>query len=225
MKAEHMRNGLSKPFWRVLDPIERISEVLFGVIMALTFTCTRGVATADNIKIKTMLIGALGCNLAWGVIDAGVYLIARIHALGRNIMTLRAMRAAADTGAARRIVADALPPLLASALSDEQLEVIRRRLDQVPDAPARPQLTKRDWLGALGVCLLCFLSTFPVAVPFIIVGDAREALRASNAVAVTLLFCCGYAFGYRSGLSPWVTGLFMVAFAGALVGVAIALGG
>ena len=50
-----------------------IQAVLFGVIMALTFTCTLGVATADDIQVKTMLIGALGCNLAWGVIDAGVY--------------------------------------------------------------------------------------------------------------------------------------------------------
>jgi VIT1/CCC1 family predicted Fe2+/Mn2+ transporter len=64
-----------------------------------------------------------------------------------------------------------------------------------------------------------------VAAPFIVFGDARTALRVSNAVAVILLFCCGYAFGYRSGFSPWVAGLFMVVFGGAMVGVAIALGG
>lgn len=58
-----------------------------------------------------------------------------------------------------------------------------------------------------------------------IVGDARTALRASNAVAVVLLFFCGYAFRHRTGLSPWVSGLFMVVFGGTLVGVAIALGG
>ena len=48
----------------VLDPMERISETLFGLIMALTFICSLGVATSGNIKIQTMLIGALGCNLA-----------------------------------------------------------------------------------------------------------------------------------------------------------------
>jgi VIT1/CCC1 family predicted Fe2+/Mn2+ transporter len=55
--------------------------------------------------------------------------------------------------------------------------------------------------------------------------DARLALRVSNAVAIVMLFFCGYAFGYRSGLRPWATGLSMVALGGALVGVAIALGG
>jgi hypothetical protein len=214
-----------KPHFGVLDPLERISEVLFGVIMALTFTCTLGVATADNIQVKTMLIGALGCNLAWGVIDAGVYLIARVNLSGRKILMLRAMRAAADRGAARRILADALPPLLVSALSEAQVDEMRQLLQKIPHDAARPHLTSGDWLGALGVCLLCFLSTFPVAAPFLVFGDARMALRVSNAVAVFLLFCCGYAFGYRSGFSSWVAGLFMVVFGGAMVGVAIALGG
>jgi hypothetical protein len=51
---------------RILDPMDRISEVLFGLIMALTFTSTLGVVTADNIRLRTMLVAALGCNLAWG---------------------------------------------------------------------------------------------------------------------------------------------------------------
>jgi hypothetical protein len=49
---------------RILEPMDRISEVLFGLIMALTFTLTLGVVTADRIQVGTMLFGALGCNLA-----------------------------------------------------------------------------------------------------------------------------------------------------------------
>ena len=61
---------LNIPLARVLDPMERISETLFGLIMVLTFICSLGVATAGNIKIQTMLIGALGCNLAWASLTA-----------------------------------------------------------------------------------------------------------------------------------------------------------
>ena len=78
------------PFGLVLDPMERISETLFGLIMVLTFISSLGVATADNIKIQTMLAGALGCNLAWGIVDGGLYLLARINSQGGNILTLRA---------------------------------------------------------------------------------------------------------------------------------------
>ena len=213
------------PFKRVLDPVERISETLFGLIMALTFTCTLGVATADNIKVHTMLVAALGCNLAWGIIDAGVYLLARINHQARKDLTLRAMRQAPDVETAQRIIADALPPLLASVVPAEQLELMRQKLHQLPEPSGHPRLTNRDWRGALGLCLLSFVSTFPIVIPFIFISDAKLALRVSHAVAIVMLFFCGYAFGYRSGLRPWATGLSMVAFGGALVGVAIALGG
>jgi hypothetical protein len=76
--------------------MERISETLFGLIMALTFICSLGVATTGNIKVHTMLIGALGCNLAWGIVDGGLYLLARINDRGGRILTLRALRQAPD---------------------------------------------------------------------------------------------------------------------------------
>jgi hypothetical protein len=213
------------PFGRVLDPMERISETLFGLIMALTFICSLGVATAGNITIQTMLIGALGCNLAWGIVDGGLYLLARINDQGRNILTLRAIRQAPDPETARRVIADALPPELASVLPPEQLELMRQKLQQLPEPSERPRLTKCDWIGALGLCLLSFLSTFPVVIPFIFLSDAKLALRVSYAVAIAMLFWCGYVFGYRSGLRPWAAGLSMVAVGSALVSVAVALGG
>jgi hypothetical protein len=220
-----MSEGSVVPFRRVLDPMERISETLFGLIMALTFTCTLGVATEGNIKTQTMLLGALGCNLAWGIIDAGVYLLARVNDRGRKIVMLCAMRQAPDLETAQRILADALPPLLVSVLSPEQLELMRQKLHQLPEPPGRPGLIQRDWIGALGLCLLSFLATFPVVIPFLFISDAKLALRVSNAVAIVMMFFCGYVFGYRSGLRPWAAGLSMVAIGSALVGVAIALGG
>jgi VIT1/CCC1 family predicted Fe2+/Mn2+ transporter len=177
------------------------------------------------MQIRTMLIGALGCNLAWGIIDAGMYLMARLHEQGRNIVLLRAVREATSSDEARGIIASALPALLASALSPEQLESVRRHLCQMSDLPKRPSLTKKDWIGAVAVCLLVFLSTFPVALPFMFIGDARVALRVSNAVAIVMLFLCGYLFGHHTGLRPWVTGLSSVVIGGALVVIAIALGG
>ena len=213
------------PLVRVLDPMERISETLFGLIMVLTFICSLGIATAGNIKIQTMLIGALGCNLAWGIVDGGLYLLARINERGGNILTLRAIRQAPDPEIARRVIADALPPELVSLLPVEQLELIRRKLQQLPEPLERPRLTKRDWIGALGLCLLSFLATFPVVVPFIFLSDAKLALRVSYAIAIVMLFCCGCAFGYHSGLPPWAAGLSMVAIGCALVSIAVALGG
>jgi hypothetical protein len=210
---------------RVLDPMERISETLFGLIMALTFICSLGIATAGNIEIQTILIGALGMNLAWGIVDGGLYLLARINEQGHRILTLRKVRQAPNPETGRRVIADALSPDLGAVLPSEQLELIRQKLQQLPESSGRPRLTKDDWIGATGICLLSFLATFPLVIPFIILGDARLALRVSYAVAIVMLFCCGYVLGYRSGLQPWAAGLSMVAFGGTLVSVAVALGG
>ena len=208
----------------VLEPMDRISEILFGLIMALTFTGTLGVLTADRLQVMTMVIGTLGCNLAWGIIDGGVYLLARLNEQGRRILLLRAAQDRADPGRARAIIADAMPPLIAALLPAQQLEALRQGLLHAP-TPAAPNLTARDWLGAVAIAALCFVATFPIVIPFLVVDDARLALRLSNLVAVAMMFLCGWAYGSRCGLRPWRAGLAMVLLGGTLVAVAIVLGG
>ncbi len=209
----------------VLDPMERVSEILFGLIMVLTYTGSLSAAAGENLQVSTMVAGALGCNLAWGIIDAVIYLMARLNERGHKLMLLRAVRGSADIAAAQRIIADALPPLLAAALPADQLEALRVKLRQMPGPEVRPHLTRRDGVGATGVCLLVFLATFPVVIPFIVIGDPRTALRASNAVAIVMLFLCGYALGRHGGIRPWASGVAMVAIGAALAALASALGG
>jgi len=219
-----MLNDPVKSSKRVLDPIDRVSEVLFGLIMVLTFTGSLSVAEAGREDIRAMLIGALGCNLAWGVIDAVLYLMGSLNERGRNHRALQSVQQGDDLDVARRTIADALPAPIAAVTSHEELEAMRRKLLALPGAP-RPYIAKDEWLGALGVCLLVFLSTFPVVIPFLFIGDVRPALLTSNVVAVVLLFLCGHVFARHSGLRPWPAGLVMVAIGVAMVGVAIALGG
>jgi VIT1/CCC1 family predicted Fe2+/Mn2+ transporter len=205
--------------------MERISEVLFAVIMALTFTCTIGVETADNLRVRTMLFAALGCNLAWGIIDGCLYVMTRINTESGKIDALRSVRDAPESGDVKHILAESLHPTLVSTLSNAQLDWMQENLRKLPKLPSRTRLTHQDALGALGICLLCFLSTLPIALPFVFIGEPRLALRISNLVAAVMLFLCGYAFGNRSGLQPWLTAFAMVLLGGAMIGIAIALGG
>ena len=209
----------------LLDPMERISEVLFGLIMVLTVTCSFSVATADRRQVHDMLHAAIGCNLAWGVIDAVFYLLSRFGEQGRGILALHALRQAADLGEARIVLADFLPPLLAAVLSPTEFDLMRQRLNRLPEPPARPKLTKKDWLAAGGVFSLVFLSIFPVVIPFLFATNAMVALRISNAIAILLLFTTGYALGRYAGRRPWLTGLTMVILGCALVAITIGLGG
>jgi hypothetical protein len=214
-----------KPSKRVLDPYERVSEVLFGLIMVLTFTGSLSVAQAGRESVKTMLIGALGCNLAWGIIDGVLYLMGCLADKDRKLTMLRAVRKAVDSQKWQRLIAAALPTPVASVLRPEELDSIRERLNQLPEPPPRAHLSKRDWTGAVGVFLLVFLSMFPVAVPFMLINNARLAIRVSNGVAVVMLFIAGFAYGRYVGRSPKLIGLGMVILGVVLVSLTIALGG
>jgi hypothetical protein len=210
---------------RLLEPTERISEALFGLIMVLTFTGSLSVADAGRDDVRTMLIGAVGCNFAWGVIDAIFYLMDCISEQARRIRLFEALRKAAAPGDARGVIAQSLPPMVAAALGPAEFESIHQRLLRMPTPPLRPRLGKHEWLAALSVFLWVFTVTFPVAIPFIFMAEVARAMRASNAIALFLLFLCGYAYSRVVGSRPWLTGLAMVVLGVVLVGITIALGG
>src|SRR5262245_57703568 len=193
--------------------------------MVLTFTGALSAAESGHAEIRTMLIGAIGCNFAWGIIDAIFYLMGSFGYRGHGALALRRLRSEVDAKTGRAMVAEALPPLVASVLRPEELDSIRQRLAALPEEAWLRRLGREDYLGALAVFLLVFLSTFPVVIPFLVISDAVRALRISNAVAIGLLFLCGYRLGKYAGYSPWKIGLAMVAVGIVLVAVTIALGG
>jgi hypothetical protein len=207
---------------RVLEPMDRITEVLCGLIMVLTFTLVTPLS--DPSGRRSMLIAALGCNLAWGIVDATMYLMVQLSERRSGLRTLRALRKATNSVATHRILTEALPPVMAAVLYPQDVEVIVRRLNQLPE-PRGPHLSRNAWRGALGVLLLVFLSTLPVAVPFAWAGDVRVARRISNLIALAMLFMTGYFYGRTIDYRPTLVGLAMVVFGSVLVLTTMALGG
>ena len=209
----------------LIQPADRVSEALFGLIMVLTFTGSLSVADAGRDDVRAMLIGALGCNLAWGIIDGILYLMDCLGEQGRGIRARRRLLRASRPEEGHDAIASVLPPLMAETLGPAEYEPMRRTLAQLPPPPARPHLTSQDWLGALGVFLWVNAMTLPVALPFLFVDHVQRAMRISNAIAMVLLFVAGYAYGRQAEHHPWLTGLAMVMLGGALVAITIALGG
>ena len=207
-----------------LSPVERVSGVVFGLIMALTFTGTLSVATADRNEVRSMLIGALGCNTAWGLVDAVMFLLATLTERRRNRAILRDVRTSSDAARSRQLILEALPPVVAATMEPEEVDVIRSRLARLPE-PTMSALTLADFRTALGVFLLVFLATLPVALPFAFPGEAHRALRVSNGIALVMLFLGGYYLGRHGGTHPWRAGLGTLAIGVLLVWATIALGG
>ena len=210
---------------RLLDPVDRVSEILFGLIMALTFTCTLSVAEAGPVEVRTMLVGALGCNLAWGLVDATIFLLMNLIERARGAKLIRAVREARASAQADRIIVEALQPVVAAAQDAPALERLRKHLVDMPLDGLRTGPRREDWLAALGVFLLVVLSTFPVAIPFLLIEAPGTALRVSNAVAIAMLYACGAILGGYAGRPRWRVGMLMAVLGSALVAITIALGG
>jgi hypothetical protein len=210
---------------RILNPLERFSEIVFGLIMVLSFTCAMSVTEVGRDDVRAMLIGALGCNLAWGIIDAAFYLISCLTEQGHNATILRNVQRAATPAQAQQIIADVLPPVVAGALQPTEFERLQQHLKQLPEPAERPRLSGGNWRGAFGVFLLVFLSTLPVIVPFMFMHDARLALRISNGIAIAMLFATGSMLAGYAGMRRIPTGLAMVGIGIVLVALTIALGG
>ncbi len=198
--------------------------MLFGLIMVLTFTLSLGAAETGRDDVRAILIGALGCNLAWAIIDAVMYLLSTSGERRLAVSTALAIRNAESPATGRAMVADHLPPGVLPALTEADLERIRLHLGSVSPESIATRLGREDYLAAVGVFLLVFCSLFPVAAPFLLLQDVPLALRVSNTIAVAMLFLTGFTFGRHVG-RPWRTGLLMVAIGIVLVAIAMALGG
>jgi hypothetical protein len=213
---------------RYLDPEDSLAELLFGLIMALTFTVgARLLTQASDIHPRELIVAMIGCNVAWGLIDAVLYLIGLFLYRNRRVLFVRRLKAAATDRQALDAIREefnledepAIPDSDRAALHRMMLEILRHARTE------RAHLRRQDLAAALVIAVLVSATALPGVLPFFVVDDDYLALRIANLVQICLLFAVGFRWARHSGESPWRTGLYMVLLGLVLVGVALALGG
>lgn len=171
-----------------------------------------------------MLVGALACNVAWGLVDGVMYVLTSIAGRARVNLVFQGIRAA-DPATARAVVLASLPDGVAAITDPAEADRMAARVRALPDPGRKSALSLADLRGALASALLVVVATFPPTVPFLLVQDPTRALRLSNAVAVVSLFLAGWWLGRATGVRAWLLGLVMVVLGSVLVAVTVALGG
>ncbi len=214
---------------RYLDPGSSLGEVLFGLIMTLTFTLGAGIIIQDEGRegVRQLLIAVIGCNVAWGIIDAAMYLVDQMFDRGRRRRLVHAVRAAADERTAKTLVASHLDEFLERVTSAEERDTLYARIVRTLRSSVEfvPSIGKADFFGAFTSFFLVAVTSAPAAIPFLLFDNMYFALRVSNAILLALLFITGYCWSRYTLGRPWLVGLSFLIGGLVLVAAAIALGG
>jgi hypothetical protein len=215
---------------KYLDPGSVMGELLFGLIMTLTFTLGAGLVIEEEGRegAREMLIGILGCNLAWGIIDGVLYVLGQVFERGRLRRLVSSVRASGSDDAGRALIAGELDPMLVPVTP----EGTRRDLYTTVLSGARSnelapnRVRREDVMGGVAAGLLVFACSFPAILPFAVMDDPARALRISNAILIGLLFLVGHRMAQKHTMAqPWLTGLVFALLGVFLVAIAIPLGG
>ena len=215
--------------YRYLDPGETLGEVLGGLIMALTFTLGARVFAADEqLEAHELVVAIVGCNIAWGVIDATLFVLNSLFYRSRHARFFRALKNTRSETEALAAVEEEF------GLEDEPLAAHpedRARLYQsllalsARATPARKGLRRQDFVAAAIVFALVSATAVPGVIPLLLLADSNLALHVSNWLLILLLFVVGCWWGRYTDAPPWRVGLTAMLLGMFMVLVAVVLGG
>src|SRR6478735_7647435 len=104
---------------RYLDAGEQLGQVLFGLIMALTFTLAGAALVGEGEDPKhDLIVGVLGCNVAWGIIQGWTYVIDCVFERSRNARLALLVQEAADAEEALALLRAEHDPELGEVTSE-----------------------------------------------------------------------------------------------------------
>jgi len=214
---------------RYLDPGETLGEVLFGLIMVLTFTIgARFVTGEGGLDTRALVVGAIGCNVAWGVIDATLFVLGGLFDRSRRARFFRALKSARSEPEALLALREEF------GLQDEPLAVDPQDSARLYQSMlllsshaklARVGLRPRDFVSAFVVFVLVSATALPGVIPLLLMEDTHLALRLSNFILIVLLFIVGYWWAHYTDARPWSVGATVTLLGLSLVVVAVVLGG
>ena len=207
-----------------LDPISRQSEIMFGLLMTLTFTGTASVTIGEGGTVRSILLAALGCNIAWGIVDGTMYLLTTATERARGTRMLARMRQASPAEVPP-LVRDFFPEEIGDDLTDDEARDMARVLTRTTASADLRTLRPADYRGAFAVVFLVILSTLPPSVPFMFMDDVFSAMRVSNLIALVLLFVIGWRLDQHIGHGSIIMRVIVPMIGAVLVGTTIALGG
>lgn len=217
-----------------LDPLDRLSETLFALMIMLSFTLairfsllqSGSQAAVSAEYVDELVIMMLTAIVGWGTIDGILYVLLSVFDRGEKQRLLVSIQTAATPDEGIEAIAEKLDPILEPITGADQRQLLYADLlAHLSDSRPKPVGIRRDDLiGAVGCVLVAVIAVLPSLAPFVFLpGDLMLALRVSTLVSFGMLFAAGWGYGHYSRMNPWKTGVAMLVAGGVLGVTAILL--
>lgn len=218
-----------------LFPHERLVEILYGLVIALTITsAVRAITGGGAPDIDLMVTTSLGAGVAWGLIDAMLYVLVVIFQRHRYTRIASRISSAKDESEALATIQEDLEGSLVGTLdAEDQKSVYRlvlhaqRRSSKAgyTQQPKSIAILREDVFGAVQVFFSMLIATLVVVVPLWVIQPPHIAVLVSNLVAFAALFVVGYTWAKHTNIRKTLFGVTLVTLGVAIVGISLVLGG
>lgn len=197
------------------------AEVMYGVIIAMTFTSVLRNAPGDFERvITTVAYAALFCCIAWGIADGLFYVWERRYIIGQENEIIRLSKSARENVSALSLVGEELDDtILRNIPSENRQQIYQKLLQFLSGVDAREKMSSREAMTIiLGTFMLSAGAGLIVVLPFFVIQNVEQALNLSNVLGIILLF----GVGYFRALDKNFFSKIMYGFISSLIGIIIA---
>lgn len=197
------------------------AEVMYGVIIAMTFTSMlREYPNVLELFVYKTIVAALLCCMAWGIADGLFYFWERSYIIRRENRIIQLSKSAQEDESAIPLIEEQLDDtILRNIPHDYRLKLYEKLTDYLSGVDAREKLSSNEALTIiLGTFILSAGAGVIVVAPFFVIDNVVQALNVSNLLGIVLLFVVGYFRALDKNLFSKV----IFGFGSSLIGIIIA---
>ncbi|NYT08164.1 MAG: hypothetical protein GKC05_07925 [Methanomicrobiales archaeon] len=205
------------------------AEVMYGVIIAMTFTSVlRGYPAVLDFVLTKVVFAALFCCIAWGIADGLFYFWERGYIIRRENRIIRFSRSAQDNESALSLIGEELDDtVLRNIPPENRLQLYQTLVQFLSGVDAREKVSLHEAMTIItGTFILSAGAGLIVVVPFFVIRDVDQALILSNVLGILLLFGVGYFRAFDRSVLPRVLYGIVSSLIGIFIaGITVVLGG
>jgi len=179
------------------------AEVMYAVIIAMTFTSALRGHIAIEEMYQTVVYSALFCCMAWGIADGSFYAWERTYITRSENKIIEYSKSAENKEVAISLIREELDDTILRNIDERnKKELSQQFVKYLAEAGIERKPSGRE---ALNIILATFLAStvagIVVVFPFFFIDNLNKALNVSNILGISLLFVIGYFRAFDRKLS------------------------